>query len=353
MTKENNFIKIVFTADSHLGFDYPIRPRLDRRRRGHDFFDNYRIILEHAKSIQADMVIHGGDLFFRSRVHRKIVHMAYEPLLDAADCGIPVYLVPGNHERSKLPTTLALSHRNIFVFDRPKTYSLDIDGLTIALSGFPFRRGDIRGNFKAVLEQTGYDRNNADINMLCIHQAVEGATVGPSNYTFRNSPDTIRLADIPFAFDAVLSGHIHRHQILKKRNAIRDKDLPVIYPGSIERTAFAEKDEDKGFIELTCDRSGVASIEFRKLYARPMVDLMIPCSDSIDALKTSIVATIPEFDADAIVRIKTDRDMNGKMRSRLNTDFFRSILPATMNFQFSGDGQIRKPRRRKDRKVQI
>jgi DNA repair exonuclease SbcCD nuclease subunit len=284
------------------------------------------------------MVIHGGDLFFRSRVHRKVVHMAYEALLHIADSGIPVYLVPGNHERSVLPTTLALSHRNIFVFDTPKTYSLDMAGLTIALSGFPFRRGDIRGNFRTVLAQTGYDRNSADINLLCIHHAVEGATVGPANYKFRYSPDTIRLADIPSAFDAVLSGHIHRHQILTKRNAAKNRDLPVIYPGSIERTAFAEKDEDKGFIELDCDRSGVTSIEFRKLYARPMVDLMIPPSDSIDSLRKMIIAATSAFDANAIVRIKMDPNLDAKLRSRLNTDFFRSILPATMNFQFSSDG---------------
>jgi hypothetical protein len=51
-----------------------------------------------------------------------------------------------------------------------------------------------------------------------------------------------------------------------------------------------------------------------------------------------IIDATSAFDSNAIVRIKMDPDMDDKMRSRLNTDFFRSILPATMNFQFSSDG---------------
>ena len=34
-------IRILFLADTHLGFDLPVKPRINRRRRGIDFFKNY------------------------------------------------------------------------------------------------------------------------------------------------------------------------------------------------------------------------------------------------------------------------------------------------------------------------
>jgi hypothetical protein len=33
-------VRVLLLADSHLGFDLPVRPRSNRRRRGHDFLAN-------------------------------------------------------------------------------------------------------------------------------------------------------------------------------------------------------------------------------------------------------------------------------------------------------------------------
>jgi len=41
-------IRILLLADSHLGFDLPVRPRVVRRRRGHDFLANYAAALKPA-----------------------------------------------------------------------------------------------------------------------------------------------------------------------------------------------------------------------------------------------------------------------------------------------------------------
>ena len=40
--------------------------------------------------------------------------------------------------------------------------------------------------------------------------------VGPVGYTFRYAPNVIRTSEIPLGFAAVLAGHIHRFQVLKK-----------------------------------------------------------------------------------------------------------------------------------------
>ncbi|HNW60255.1 MAG TPA: metallophosphoesterase, partial [bacterium] len=230
-------VRILFLADTHLGFDAPLRPRVQRRRRGDDFYANYLAALQPAGDGAVDLVLHGGDMFFRSRVHPALVEAAFAPLLRIADLGIPVLIVPGNHERSNIPRSLLESHPGILIFDQPKTCLLTLHGRRVALAGFPNIRHDPRHGFIKAVENTGWRECAADIRLLCMHQTVEGAQVGVQNYTFRAGDEVIRGSDIPAGFTAVLSGHIHRHQVLTRDLAGRRLNAPVYYPGATERTS--------------------------------------------------------------------------------------------------------------------
>jgi exonuclease SbcD len=90
-------IRILLLADTHLGFDLPFRPRIQRRRRGPDFFANFRRALLPALHGEVDAVVHGGDLLYRSKVPPRLVEMALEPLRQVADKGIPSYTRPKVH----------------------------------------------------------------------------------------------------------------------------------------------------------------------------------------------------------------------------------------------------------------
>ena len=111
----------ILLADTHIGLDYPLQPRIDRRRRGVDFLNNFRLALQPALHGEVDLVVHGGDLFDRSRVPEALVQIALEPLLEVAASGVPVFLVPGNHERSRIPLQLWRNHLNLHIFDQPDT----------------------------------------------------------------------------------------------------------------------------------------------------------------------------------------------------------------------------------------
>ena len=350
--KSDRKIRIVFFADTHLGFDYPLRPKVKRRRRGKDFFDNYQKVLSYAIDTKADLLIHGGDLFFRSRVPQKIIDLVYQPLIEFADRGIPVFLVPGNHERSNLPTSLFLNHPNIHIFEKPRTFAVDVPGVRISLSGFPCERNGIRDSFQSLLEATGWNENCGDINLLCIHQAVEGAQVGPSNYTFRHGQDVIRHADVPAGFQAVLAGHIHRQQILWIHSDSSGGNVPVIYSGSTERTSFAEKGEKKGFFEISFARSnlrklGIEGLHFIELATRPMEDLHITSKVHAPNVRSYIQREIERFDQNSIVRMKCDRDIGDEVRKMFTGHFLRNTFPETMNVQFSSDFFDRKSKTEK------
>ncbi len=330
-------IRILFLADTHLGFDLPFRPRIQRRRRGPEFFANFKRALMPALQGRVDCVVHGGDLLYRSKVPPQLVAMAFEPLKQVADQGTPVYLVPGNHERSAIPHSHLTGHPGIHIFDRPRTYLWRKDGLTLALAGFPFVRHGIRDGFMHLLDQTGRLHVKADIQVLCIHQSIDGATVGPIGYVFRYAPEVIKASEIPAAFSAILSGHIHRFQVLS--NDLKGKPLnaPVFYPGAIERTSFAEKNERKGYLTLKFETEGLRSgrlrqWRFHELPTRPMVQLNLhPRHMDTAELRSWLVSNIGELPADAIVKLKIHGRISQNAMAVLRAASLRAIAPPTMN----------------------
>ncbi len=291
-------MRILFVSDTHLGLDLPAHPRVTRRRRGHDFFRNFELALAPALAGEVDAVLHGGDLLYRSRVPAWLVEAALAPLKRVASAGVPVLLVPGNHERSAIPWPLLALHQRLHVFDRPRTVVLEARGLRVAFAGFPYAR-DVRRGFRSLLEATGLRAAPADARVLCLHHCVEGATCGPGHFTFRGGDDVIRADELPRDVAVTLSGHIHRHQVLRPRGA-----PPVVYAGSVERTSFAEAPETKGYVVLELSRAGLERLEFRPLPARPMVSREVWLEGGEAEARARVAAAIESTPGDAVVKLR-------------------------------------------------
>jgi DNA repair exonuclease SbcCD nuclease subunit len=277
-------------------------------------------------------------MFFRSKIPHSIIEKAYEPLVAVANAGIPIYLVPGNHERAKLPNHLWLAHPYINVFDQPKTFRQNVGDTTIALSGFPFAR-KVKRDFKTLLHQTNYQENKADFHFLCLHQTFEGAKVGPSDFTFRVGPDNIPGSEIPDAFTAVLSGHIHRSQCLTHTLDHQPIAAPVIYSGSIERTSFAERFEEKHYVIIKIDPESKGQnpiIEFFPLSTRHMVKIEIPTQDKpLAVIKSTIQEKLSILDPDSIIRIQLTGPNAEDIQGSLSASHLRLLAPPTMNISLA------------------
>lgn len=255
-------IRFLHLADTHIGARHP------GRGSGDPYLVNFRRALAPAARGEVDLVLHGGDLFHRSRPPPKRLYEAAETLRAAAEGGAEVVVVPGNHERSLVPCRMLLAHRRIHLVDRPRTVRLALGGIEIAIFGFPFVRRDPRAQFKTVLRTAGWPAARAGVNVLLCHQTFDGATVGPVDYCFRRGPDVIPRTWVPTAFDYLALGHIHRHQMLPHP---RRPTLAFAYPGSTERTARAERFEEKGYLAGEF-RPGVAPVvEFVPLLTEPLV----------------------------------------------------------------------------------
>jgi DNA repair exonuclease SbcCD nuclease subunit len=330
-------MRVLFLSDTHLGLDLPLRPRVERRRRGPDFFANLDRALAPALRGEADCVVHGGDLFNRSNVPAALVLKAFEPLKRAAGSGVPVFIVPGNHERSQIPRGLFAVHPNLHIFDCPRTFVLQLEKGTLALSGFPYEERGVRSRFHDLVEKTKWREEKAGARLLCIHQCVEGATVGPANYTFRQAEDVVRIHEIPADFCAALAGHIHRHQVLRRDLAGRPAPVPVFYAGAIERCSFAEKDEPKGYLTLDIACEGgpgkaLQSWQFHELPARPMVQYMFDeTRDDTNHVKEWISTCIRCSPNDGIVRLR----LPVRLLEGVSAAWLRSVTAATMNVEIA------------------
>lgn len=325
--------RIVVTGDTHLGFDLPLRPRAQHPRRGEDFFRNFEIILKYALSSGAAYLIHGGDLFFRSKVPQAIVDRVYRLLAEYADRGLTLLIVPGNHERSVLPASLYRFHPRIKVLERPEHFILDLGGMPVAVGGFPSVGNGVRQVFPKLLQRTGLLTARARLKILCLHEAVEGARVGPSHFTFRDRPDTIRLADLPEGLSLVVSGHIHRAQVLRKIRPDSSR-LEILYPGSVERTSFAEKDEEKGFWELEIHDSFIRK-KFHSLPARPMVLLDCPRFSGFEAFSNWVAGEIRLLDPGSIVRLRP-AGSGVTLPEGFSLERLRKTGPQTLFWEISG-----------------
>jgi DNA repair exonuclease SbcCD nuclease subunit len=318
-------IRIVCISDTHLGFDLPQRISA-LPHRGEDFFANTARALSHARQINAAAVIHAGDLFFRSKVPAAVVDRVYGMLQDFADTGIPLYIVPGNHERAQLPGSILMFHPGIHIFYHPGTFVLDTTQGRVAISGFPFIRQDAARRSQEVMHQLASDHADAQLHLLVLHQIIEHARVAA--FTFQAGPDVISHNAIPAAFDALICGHIHRSQVLYKESP--QGILPIIHPGSIERTSFQEMHEAKSFVEMHWQPGTPLRWSTVPLPSRPMVQIIIPehlsRSDILSYLRQQAKILKP----DSIVQIKSTDSVSLPSAATL-----RSILPAGCILHYS------------------
>lgn len=329
-------MKFVHTADTHLGFEFTRSGQPDpngRKRRGDAIFQNFLTVVEHARTLEADLFIHSGDLFNKYYIPRRELDVLIQPILDLERSGARVVIIPGNHERSQFPFDLFHGAPGVYVFDRPKTVSLTMDGYTVGLAGFPFIRHNSRRIFFQALEETEFRGMRSDLFILVTHQAFDQATVGPTGYTFsENRSDTVLRRDCPLDFDYVAAGHIHRYQELPHPGQPRCK---FVYPGSIQRMSFAERDEAKGFVqgELTEDR---VETYFFPLPVHPMEIVTIEAAGkSASDCHEMIHDHIWRLEDDAVVRFQLTGGTASGDYPDVDFQRLRSLMPHVLECQFA------------------
>ncbi|MFX1516867.1 MAG: exonuclease SbcCD subunit D, partial [Promethearchaeota archaeon] len=235
--------------------------------------------------------------------------------------GVPIYILPGNHERSKLPLgLLPFTNENIHLFSKPSSFIFKKNDVKIKLTGFPYIRRNVKRNFHSLVKKAWFhQREKTDFAILMIHQLIEGSCI--ENYTFRRGHNVIMFKQIPQKFNYIACGHVHRFQFLynPRLGSIRSTNKffslkqhvsnhtwqfdgrlkvpsplfrgPLLsYAGSLERVSLAERNEPKGYIIGQCEttKNGVQSIEYR-FHNLPAVKILYINWDLYKATMTDYV----------------------------------------------------------------
>lgn len=329
-------LKLIFFSDTHIGFDHPVRPKNNKRHRGADFFKNFQIVINRAIEQKVDFLIHCGDVFEKPKIHPSIVDQTYIEFNRAASEGIKTLIVPGNHERSSLPTSIFLNHPNLFVFDRAKNLQFGYKNINLNFAGFPYIKENVRAKFRSIRQELESDISHEHLNFLLVHHAIDGVVAGVQNFEFRDRKDTLDIQDLPGKFDYIFSGHIHKHQVLNAN------DRPVIYTGATERTMYDQINETCGYILFEIDRAGTISWDFCPLPLRPMYQIRLEDrAFKMNKLKSYLKRSMQEMEPYSIVHISAERKETLFDLSRLASEGF---FPQTMNIDITGFSHIHRAR---------
>ncbi|NHJ48563.1 MAG: hypothetical protein FK733_12330 [Asgard group archaeon] len=247
-------------ADTHLGYQAG-KTAEARKFMYNQMFSVFSDVLDIAREKKVDYVLHGGDIFNRSKPPKKTIHQTYQLIEELLKDDIGFLVTPGNHERSKLPNTLLRFHPKCHIFTKFDAIALDD---YYKLIGFPYS-SNVKQEVIPKIEKVTQENTENSFLMLC-HQLFDGAEFGPKRFRFTLAHGSMDPLIMPTKLKLIITGHIHRAQKLH--------DGFIVYPGSTERTSFVEAIEPKGYllIDLASDS---LQVSFQELNSIPMTVIEI------------------------------------------------------------------------------
>ncbi|MDG6228896.1 MAG: DNA repair exonuclease [Candidatus Thermoplasmatota archaeon] len=309
-------MKILHIADTHLGFSAYRKSTTDGvNQREKDIYDSFTQVIDYALAEHVDLILHAGDLFDTVRPTNRAITVALQQILRLSAAQIPLVIIAGNHEQPKLQET-----GHIFsIFDHLDTvypvyretyekHYFTIDDESICIHALPqINTVDL---FQNQLENITKD-NDADINILLFHGAVQGIkefSMNEFNELFIPKRFLFSL------FDYVALGHYHSYT--KINNS-------AYYAGSIDALTFKDAGEKKGFIEITKDHD-ILRPEFKKLSNRPVINIPTIFCDSlsVEEIMDQITSAIRTIDPVGKIFRITLKDISSHQYRNLD---FRSI----------------------------
>ena len=99
-------------------------------------------------------------------------------------------------------------------------------------------------------------------------------------------------------FDYVALGHLHRFQNVNDKG-----NIPVIYSGSIDRSDFGERKEEKVFCDVTINQKNDVKYNFIPLATRPFIQVDVSLNEQDDQTEQILKALAKHTIQNAILKI--------------------------------------------------
>jgi DNA repair exonuclease SbcCD nuclease subunit len=285
-------LKLLHTADWHLGRRFPSFPEEAQKRLSRARMDVVATILDVARRNAVNAVLCAGDLFDDPTPAPDFWEGLAKTFNDRPGPHVPVFLVPGNHDPLTSESVWAPTHPFrarlppwVHVVDRDNfTYDLAPDAVLYAS---PCRSR--AGEHDLAMALPAREPGDTRVRIGCVH----GCTFDLAGYQ-TNFP-ICRDAGVARGLDYLAIGDTHSFRDVTEKSAV-----PTVYPGAPEPTSF--------------DEPGAGSVALVALFRhglRPRVEsqpvafwrwIDRPCHD-INELRTLLTA--PDLDRH-VVRLHLD-----------------------------------------------
>lgn len=276
-------MKICIVGDLHFGASFSLG-KIDQNRQLNsrliDFSNTFDYVVDYLISNDIKHLILCGDIFEHQRPQAAELAIFAEKMSHLSDKKIHTHVVIGNHDiildqRSTTMDALKSLHLPfVHIYPDIEYFHCGEGGDGINFFFMPFRTKQALNcstnetavqRLRDVLEYEFGGMENNDPKILVGHFMLQGTVLG--NVVINTHPGEIVLPLNMFDdLDAVIMGHVHSHQIIKKEPFIT-------YIGSMERKDFGEAEREKYF--LIIEQNKKLSFQFEKLPVRNLFDINI------------------------------------------------------------------------------
>ncbi|NTV64434.1 MAG: exonuclease SbcCD subunit D [Oscillochloris sp.] len=304
-------IKLLHLADLHIGVENygKIDPASGLHSRLVDYLDRLDEAIALGLAAEIDLVLIAGDIYKNRSPNPTHQREFARRLYRLRSAGVPVFILTGNHDISpalgkahSVEIFEALAVEGVTIADRLRLHTIPTRSGPLQIIAVPWvtrhsllTREELRGASFVEIEyelrrrlenfvvKTAAGLDPAIPAVLAFHGSVDGAELGAER-AMTLGQDLVLARSVlgQPGIDYVAMGHIHKHQVLGAQP-------PLVYPGSIERVDFGERDEPKGCVIVELER-GAARWRFHQLAARPFVSIEHDVRASSDPL--GLVATL-------------------------------------------------------------
>lgn len=339
-------IKLLHLADLHIGVENygKIDPASGLHSRLIDYLDRLDQAITIGLEAGVDLVLIAGDIYKNRSPNPTHQREFARRLWRLRSAGVPIFILTGNHDVSSsigrahsVEIFDALGVEGVTVADRLKVHCISTRSGPLQIIAVPWvtrqsmlaRDESLRGASFVEIEYelrrrverfilTSAEQLDRQIPaVLAFHGSVDGAELGAERSITLGQDLVLPRSVLAMpGIDYVALGHIHKHQAL-------GVVPPLVYPGSIERIDFGERNEPKGCVIVELE-PGAARWQFYELDARPFVSIEHDLRNSSDPLGL-VTTLIGRHDLrQAVVRVELQATV--EQSALLREDEIRRML---------------------------
>lgn len=314
-------------ADVHLGMENygRIDPSTGLHTRLKDFIKCFSFAIDVALEEKVDLVIFAGDAYKNSSPNPTHQREFARQIYRLSEAEIPIVLINGNHDNpvsfgkaTSLDIFGTLNVPKAWIVTEPELLNIETKAGPVQVFGLPWPTKNLfltKEECKNITDEEIIKHLQIRVSKKILEfarmvkpgiPAIFAAHLAAAEAIYSGSERSVIIGNDPVFSNQVLAqkefnyvalGHIHKFQDLNP-----DNDIPIVYPGSIERINFGEEKEDKGFCLVNIEK-GKTSYEFIPVPARKFVTIDITISEGQDPTNT-LIKEIEKCDlAKAVARI--------------------------------------------------